>query len=87
VEFERGRPGETGNKEHDHWHYTPPGGDRGKDHIRPGDVGKLLMDAGHGVVQTIREHPVATGAIVGTVAIGATILTGGAAAPALAFVF
>jgi hypothetical protein len=45
------------------------------------------MDAGHGVVQTIREHPVATGAIVGTVAIGATILTGGAAAPALAFVF
>jgi len=86
VEFERGRPGETGNKEHDHWHYTPPGGDRGKDHIRPGDVGKLLVTAGQGVVQTIRDHPVATGVVVGTVAIGATILTGGAAAPALALI-
>jgi hypothetical protein len=86
VEFERGRPGEKGWKGEDHWHYTPLGGDRGKEHIRPGGVGKLLVDAGHGVVQTIREHPVATGVVVGAVAIGATIATGGAAAPALALI-
>jgi hypothetical protein len=78
--------GEKGWKGEDHWHYTPPGGDRGKEHIRPGDMGKLLVTAGQGVVQTIRDYPVATGVVVGTVAIGATILTGGAAAPALALI-
>ena len=84
VEFERGRPTADGWRGEDHWHYTPPGGDKGKEHIRPGEVGKLLVTAGQGAVQTIRDHPVATGVVVGTVALGATILTGGAAGPALA---
>jgi hypothetical protein len=87
VEFERGRPGQTGEKRNDHWHYTPPDGDRGKEHIRPGDVGKLLLGAVDAVAQAIRDHPVATVAILGGAALAATILTGGAAAPALAFAF
>jgi len=86
VEFEKGRPGETGWKGKDHGHYTPPGGERGE-HTEPGKIVKLLMDAGHGVVNTIGEHPVATVAIVGTVALVATVLTGGALAPTLAIIW
>ena len=37
--------------------------------------------------QSVREHPVVTTAVVGALLIGATIATGGAAAPALAAVF
>jgi hypothetical protein len=64
-----------------------PPADRGKDHISPGEIFKTMLNAGSQVVQTIKEHPVATAVVLGTVAIGATILTGGAAAPALALVF
>jgi hypothetical protein len=41
LEFERGRPGERGWKADDHWHHTPPGGDKSK-HIEPG---KTIKDA------------------------------------------
>ena len=67
MEFNKGKPGATGEKVNDHWHYTPPGGDRGKDHFRPGEViKKALQGAGSKIVQTVREHPVATAVVVGT---------------------
>ena len=86
LDFDRGRPGMPGRRQEDHWHYTPPGGDRGE-HKRPGDVSfKVLQDAASRAVQTVRAHPVAAAVTIGTIAVAATILTGGAAAPALALV-
>lgn len=47
----------------------------------------MSSSSGSGVVNFVRQHPVAVG--VGVVVVGGTaiILTGGAAAPALAFAF
>jgi RHS repeat-associated protein len=92
LEFHKGRPGQTGQKVDDHWHYAPPGADKkGKDHWYPGDVIKSAMNAaanaGSAAVQAVKDHPVATGAVIGAAAIIATVATGGAAAPALAVAF
>lgn len=37
MEWNKGRPGQPRNRAKDHWHYTPPGGERG-DHLKPGEV-------------------------------------------------
>lgn len=37
MEWNKGRPGQTGWKGKDHWHYTPKGGERG-DHVPVGKV-------------------------------------------------
>jgi hypothetical protein len=77
VDFHKGRPGETGKKQDDHWHYHPPGGEKGKDHIKPGEIGKLLRQVSSGISQTIMEHPVTTGVVVVSLA----IITLGTATP------
>jgi hypothetical protein len=47
VEWNKGRPGQPGNRGKDHWHYTPPGGERGEDHYKPGEtVQKVVAGAG-----------------------------------------
>ncbi|HEY6764587.1 MAG TPA: RHS repeat-associated core domain-containing protein [Candidatus Sulfotelmatobacter sp.] len=48
-----------------------------------GSVGKKLQELGSAVVETAREHPVATGMVI----VGVAILTGGAATPEEAILF
>ena len=36
VEWNKGRSGQKGWRGKDHWHYTPPGGERGDRHYAPG---------------------------------------------------
>jgi RHS repeat-associated protein len=43
VEWNKGRPGQPGNRGKDHWHYTPPGGERGRRHLRPGEPAKRVI--------------------------------------------
>ena len=50
LEWNKGRPGQPGNRRKDHWHYTPPGGKRGREHFGPGEtVKKLIVVTGAGV--------------------------------------
>lgn len=74
VDFDKGQPGEKGNKGKDHWHYTPPGSKKkGKKHYLPGESMKVkdspsLWDR----VKSIPPKPIAkwgTAAIIGYILI------------------
>jgi RHS repeat-associated protein len=73
LEWNKGRPGKPGWRGKDHWHHTPPGGER-SGHQRPGETIKRYAPAAVGlgvalgVVQTIIETapewlPVVVGAL------------------------
>ena len=61
IEWNKGQPGEPGNRGKDHWHYTPPGGERGREHFKPGEtvtkvgVGVAVVGAIRTAVQAIIE--------------------------------
>jgi RHS repeat-associated protein len=83
LDWHKGIPGKPGEMGTDHWHRVPPDGQKDKEHYHPGDVVPLTKQA----LGWASEHRYAIAATGITIAIIATIATGGVAAPALAVAF
>jgi hypothetical protein len=67
LDFDKGQPGERGDRGKDHWHYTPPDGKRGKEHYKPGQT--LKMDWPPTLWDRLRSIPPQSVVEAGTTAI------------------